>query len=133
MEEIYIENLYWKLIRNVKIFGKCSPVIINLGPSLWFAVEIVPVFGCRHHVEVVCVGDVWVKYVDFKRRIKEDNVFLRNTENTARFRMAPNNQQRDSQPYFSRITHILRTIAVFVCRKVAFFGFGASSDFNVSF
>ena len=94
VEEICTENLYCKVGRNVKIFGKCSSVIINLGPSLWFAVEIVPVFGCRHHVEVVCVGDVWVNYAGFKHRIKED-VFLRNIDNTARFHMAPNTQQRD--------------------------------------
>jgi len=66
-------------------------------------------------VEVFCVGDVWVKYVDFKHRIKEDNVFVRNIDNTARFHMAPNTQQRDSHPYFSRITHILRTIVVRAC------------------
>lgn len=93
--EIYTEHLYWIFSRNVKIFGKCSSVIINLGPSVWFAVEIVPVVGCRHQVEVVFVGDVSVKYADFKRRIKEDNMFLRNFDSTARFHKAPNTQQRD--------------------------------------
>jgi hypothetical protein len=92
--EIYTENLYWIFSRNVKVFGKCSSVIINLGPSLWFAVEIVPVFGCRHQVELFCVGEISVKYVDFKHRIKEDNMFLRNVDNTVRFHTAPNNQQR---------------------------------------
>jgi hypothetical protein len=51
--EICAENLYWIFSRNVKIFGKCSSAIINLGPSLRFAVEIVPLVGCRQHVEVV--------------------------------------------------------------------------------
>ena len=112
---IYTENLYWIFSRNVQIFCKCSSVIINLGPSLWFAVEIVPVIGCRHQVEVVCVGDVSVKYVDFKHRIKEGNMFLRNFDNTARFHTAPNTQQSDKHPYFSRIACILRTIVVCVC------------------
>jgi len=93
--EIYTENLYWIFSRNVKIFGKCSSLIINLGPSLWFAVEIFPVVGCRHQVEMACVGEVSVKYADFKHRIKGDNMFLRNVDNTARFHKAPNTQQRD--------------------------------------
>jgi len=93
--EIYTENLYWTFSRNVKIFGKCSTVIINLGPSLWYAVEIVLVVGCRHQVEVVCVGDVSVKYVDFKHRVKEDNSFQRNVDNTFHFHTKPNTQQRD--------------------------------------
>jgi hypothetical protein len=93
--EIYTENLYWTFSRNVKIFGKCSSAIINFGPSLWFAVEIVLVVGCRQQVEVVCVRDISVKYADFKHRLKEDNSFQQNVDNTVYFHKKPNTQQLD--------------------------------------
>jgi hypothetical protein len=93
--EIYTENLYWIFSKNVKIFGKWSSVIIKLGLSLWFAVEIALVVGCGHQVEVVWVCEVSVKYADFKHRVKEDNSFQRNVDNTVHFHTKPNTQQRD--------------------------------------